>query len=80
MHKLRLLIICSFFGAFYIIAFYSSAFIISKALFSVILSNLPFIPKIVAVVYGIVVLYLYRKEHQIESRGIKYGKDWSSSK
>jgi hypothetical protein len=80
MHKLKLLIICSFFGAFYILAFYSSAFIISKALFSVILSNLPFVPKIVAVVYGIVVLYLYRKESQIESRGVMNGKDWSSSK
>jgi hypothetical protein len=80
MERLRLLIICSFFGAFYIIAFYSGAFIISKALFSVILSSIPYINKIVAIFYVAVVSYLYHKEKRIELRGSRYGKDWSSSR
>lgn len=80
MNRLRLLIICSFFGAFYIIAFYSIAFIFTKALFSVVLSSIPYIKMVVAICYMGVVLYLYCKEKLIELRGSCYGKDWSNSK
>lgn len=80
MQKIKLFLLCSFFGAFYIIAFYSSAFIISKALFSVVLGSIPHIGKIVLLLYSIVVGYLYHKEKRIELGSSSNGKNWRSSR